>query len=57
MIAQKTSFGVVGFGRGIFTVPNGGGREALVVAVGAIDGTAASADGSTGAAVWGAAVG
>ena len=54
MIAQKTSFGVLGLGRGIFTVPNPGGRAALA-AVGVIAGTAASADGSTGVAVWGTA--
>jgi hypothetical protein len=51
MIAQKTSFGVVGFGRGIFTLPNGSGRAALEVGVGPIVGTTASADGSTGVAV------
>ena len=55
MIAQKTSFGVLGLGRGIFTVPNAGGRVAPAVTVGVIAGTAASADGSTGVAVRGAA--
>ena len=55
MIAQKTSFGVVGLGRGTFTLPNAGGRAALEVGGDAIVGTTASADGSTAVAGRGAA--
>jgi hypothetical protein len=57
MIAQKTSLGVVGFGRGTFTLPNAGGRAALD-AVGATPSVVGSADGDSGPVVrGGAAVG